>query len=471
MSVCSSSSSSSTSPPSLSNNFDLDAYKKQLNKIRAQKRITTKEIKTNYQQNKTLCIIRILNEDIYSKVNTKLTKTLNIKNFNKIVNNNNEEDIDAASTIADDNNDDDNKIIKKHNITIWVDTNISCINILLNYELIKGIVNEENLSPPPRHRLNNHILSHIMNVENIIVNVDNSLTENIQELAYILSYISYHFNYYHHYDSIKFKSKDIENLRYALDCIKTYFNSDSTGSYEDIIRSIKEKQLSTQNMKKFLGSTKVNHILKKENIYNISNYNMKNTTNFLKKNLKECYSNNNKSIEYFKNLIQILKSLCDDTSLGFFPPRFVYLQKLEKISIEKIDDKILLRFKGDSDISERDIPFIFFENADKNFVAAVFEDLFGNNIKKKRYIDNLTVMLSKKDFKKDKEIIVKIYDCIKDMLSKSHNVDNVNVEDSADTVYYKFISKDDNTMKRKIEEEEKEKSKKKKSTKKNRNNK
>ena len=168
-----------------------------------------------------------------------------------------------------------------------------------------------------------------------------------------------------------------------------------------------------------------------------------------------------------------MKSLCDDTSLGFFPPRFVYLQKLEKISIEKIDDKILLRFKGDSDISERDIPFIFFENADKNFVAAVFEDLFGNNIKKKRYIDNLTVMLSKKDFKKDKEIIVKIYDCIKDMLSKSHNVDNVNVEDSADTVYYKFISKDDNTMKRKIEveEEEEEKSKKKKSTKKNRNNK
>ena len=482
--------SESASTQTLSNNnFDLDAYKKQLNKIKAQKRLTAKEIKTIHQENKTLCIIRIFNKDIYNNINTKLTKTLNIKNLNKIISNDNKDNIDG-------------KIIKKHNITIWEDDiNISCVNILLNYELVKKLVNEKNVTPPPHHGLNNHILSHIMNVENISVYVDNSLTENIQELAYILSYISYHFNYYHYYDSIKFKSKNIENLRYALDCIKTYFNGDSTGNYEDIIKSIKEKQQSIQNLKKYLGGTTVNHILKKENIKNISNNNMKNTTNFLKKNLKECYGDGDggDNIAYFKNLIEILKSLCtfDDASSGFLPPRFVYLQNLEKISIARCDDKILLRFTGDSDRSERDIPFTFFEKADKNFVAAVFEDLFGNNIKKKRCSTNnhLTVILSKKDFKKDKEIVVKMYDCIKHMLSKTHDINNVNVEESTDNdtvVYYKFISKENiaNTIKRKLEKEdeeedkeeqeekeeeeegeEAEKSRKKKSTKKNRNNK
>ena len=129
-------------------------------------------------------------------------------------------------------------------------------------------------------------MNHIAAVENIIVYFDNSLTTNIEELVYMITHISYHFNFNNQYDSIKFKSQNIENLKDALECVKTYFNGNLNNSYKKILNNIKEKQKSNQNIRKNFGGTKMTHILKKQYIKNISNNSMKNTINYLKKKIK-----------------------------------------------------------------------------------------------------------------------------------------------------------------------------------------
>ena len=185
-------SSSSLSSQSNYRYFDMETFRRQICKIKSQKKITIKEIESGYQQNKKISIIRILNEENYKRNIAKLMKTVNIKNLIKIINikddkstnNNNsdddnnehtkiiknkivDDDNDDDNEIVNDNNeyskfmennnnnnnnddddkilknktidndaddDDDNKIIKNYNTITF--NNLNCINILLNHDLI-----------------------------------------------------------------------------------------------------------------------------------------------------------------------------------------------------------------------------------------------------------------------------------------------------------------------------------------------
>lgn len=418
-------------------NFEINFFKSNiLNQIKLQKRITTKEIEKNIKDCKNTSILRILNNNNYINTNAKITKIFNIKNLNKIIN----------------NNDNDKKLIKMHNITIL--NNLSFINILLNYDLIKTFINNE--IPPSDCILDSDILHHVMNVENIIIFIDDSLTENIEELFYIIFHIFYHLNSYYN-DSIKIKSKNVENLKYVLDYIKIYFDSNLSENYKNIIDMMKKRQIIDQNIENNLGGLKISHILKKENIS--YNKNMKNTINFLKHKFKKLKDgdDNDINIEYFKDLLEIIKEFCifDDNSAEFSPPPLVHLQKLENIYIQRPSDNhdtLILIFEGDNIVSKRSISLNFFENAHEDLIYVVFEDLFGNNIKR----NNLTfIILNKNDFKYKRDIFKKIYNGVKTMLSKTHNIDNIRIETEKESICYKFYTKINNKIvKRKIEEEE-----------------
>ena len=114
----------------------------------------------------------------------------------------------------------------------------------------------------------------------------------------------------------------------------------------------------------------------------------------------------------------------------------VYLQSLEKIYIQIAEDDnlLFLKFQSDNDLSERDIPLLFFEKVDNRLLSVIFEDLFGNNIKKKRCLNELQLILNKTDAKskKEKDIFLNIYNCIKEMLSKTYIVDDAQIKTSDD---------------------------------------
>ena len=121
-------SSSSLSSQSNYRYFAMETFRRQICKIKSQKKITIKEIESAYQQNKKISIIRILNEENYKRNIAKLMKTVNIKNLIKIINNNDDKSTNNNSDddnnehtkiiknkIVDDDNDDDNKIVNDNN--------------------------------------------------------------------------------------------------------------------------------------------------------------------------------------------------------------------------------------------------------------------------------------------------------------------------------------------------------------------
>ena len=472
-------------------NFDLANFEKYiLNTIKVEKRLIRKEIVDNIKDQKKLCIIKILARETYNKTLSKLTSSSNIKGLYNIICDDNTNDDDD-----DDDNDDDDKeiyfdntnsnndndendkyeILKCFNFLHFPQKNITIINILLDYDLIRKIAQSNN-SLNPNCNLDYKILDIIMKNENIIFFLDSCLfkecqeSEECPEMAYIITYMSYYLSGMI-YPSIKFKCRNIELLKDSFKSVKSYFSSILLNSTDDgnINEKYKQKKLKDKYIKESLGGINLYNILKKNDIKNLSKSKMNNTTKFFNKYLEDYYNdddndNNDIYITKIRDIIEIFKHINKpDNDNIITPPTSINLENLNSITIKMKNDSqdIYFIFKGDSDSSQRVISSKFFEMADDIFIINILEDLFFHNIDKIEKKDHLYIILQNKkqlDNEYQKLVFTKIFDNIKSILVNFYEVKTPEIiKKDDDKIYFKFNRKVNiTTNKRKINTEEEE---------------
>ena len=218
-----------------------------------------------------------------------------------------------------------------------------------------------------------------------------------------------------------------------------------------------------------MGGINISLIMKKNNIINMSKGKMNNTIKFFSNFIKEFYnSNSNEMIEKLKNMLDIFKIICKSSDNNtFIPPTLINLGNLSSISFKmpKETEEINFIFKGDNDSSNRSISYKFFEKADDKFITSIFEDLFFHNFDKIEKKTNISLILQNKKVmqnKSQKEIFTKIYDNMKNILSKYYH-ENPEIDEShEEKIYFKFkkINKRKKGEKDDVEEEEEETDKK-----------
>ena len=428
--------------------FDISTFvKNYLNIIKCEKKLTRKDI----MENEKLCVIHISDDENYNKSHMKLCNSCNIKGLHNNI-------------VIDDDND-VNELMKKFNI-ISFGNEKSFINILLNSHTINNVTQNKR-TYFPNHDLDLQILNKIMINNNVIINIDSSLSNKVEELAYVIIYIGYYVNNNNKLNSVKIKCKNIDNLKYSMKYIKHYadliltnnnLNIDFSDS-KNIINNIREKKIIDEKLKEILGGTKFNVILHKRNIKNVSKNKMRNTHNFLKRYLNDCYNNNNdnnnNAINEFQDILDIFQLLCKPNNT---PPSSIVLETLNAIQIEKInnDDDLKFLFCCNNDSFERYVSCKFFQEASDEFIATVFEDLFLHDISKMKVKNNICLKLKKNDLDTQNDNIVfgKIFNVIKSILSKAYDITNINTKETDIEFSYIFLSKENDSKRKKEEEEE-----------------
>ena len=487
-----------------------------LNLLKVEKKLIKKDI-INTEK---VCILRILNEENFNKILGKLCNSCSIKGLPKIIkgdsntdfvpknisgnNDDNDDDDDDDEVEDDDDNDDDcedggdtdninhkeKSVLKSFN-TLTFNNNKCFINMFLEYKVINRMVLNNIIFPP--EELNLDVINTIMNYDNIIINLDLPLDKCIKQLAFILIYIGYYINaittYYitnnieRKIKSIKIKSVDVDNIKTAIEFIKKCLNLDSKDTINidshEIIKDIKEKKVIDEKIKDYFGGTKLNIILKRKNIKNISKSKMQNTHNFLKEYLDKCYVNDNYSndsderspICEFNKILNILTMLCKTDKS---PPASIVLEKLDTIVIIKKDNKQITNgdgddddddnnenlnflFSGGGDNSERQISKSFFKEASEELVKVVFHDLFLHNIDKiKGEKINVIIHSVNVNSDVDHKIIEKIFEALKKILLKSYNINNIKPKPHRNSMIYEFYSLKKIGSKRKLNDLEEE---------------
>ena len=438
-----------------------DQYKYNiLNKIKCEKGLTKKEI-----DNENICVIRILDDENFNKLNVKFASCCNVKGIIDIIANNNNNN----TTLNE------NKIqyIRNYNLLRFNNNNNNktFINILLDYEIISNIA--DNLDSID---LKEEVLNVIEYEKNIIICIDYSLCENVQKLTCILTYILYNLYFSKgNFNSIKIKCKHTENIRYALQYIRDNDDNDNDINIQNMIAK-KEKD---ERLKTSLGGIKLNSILHNRNIKNVSKNKMRNTHKLLKSYLEKCYDSDIEDIDIhmknFNNVLDTFEYLCkvdnndndDNSNKPLFPPMLVNLELLHTIFIkmpsqrnndddddgDDNNNNINFVFNGsNNDSFTRKISYEFFENADIKLITSVFQDLFLHNTDKMNNLIHLILHKSKIEKPSyDKNIFEKIYTSIENILSSNYNINNVSHKTNKHgDLQYKFNAID---KKRKTENE------------------
>ena len=456
------------------NNFK-NFTKNYLNLIKVDKK---KIGKSDIVENEKICVINIyINENDYNKAHNKLASSCNIKGLPKIL-------LNKDSN----NNEDDNTFIKSFNILTFEEE--TCfINILVKEEMINNVT-ENNFFP--YNSLHSPIVKKIASYTNnaIILNVIfdiNSLSEEnyYLQLASVVIYFGYYIQYINEntdnnnsnkkFKFIKIKSNDNIKLEESVTFLDKYcaqfYSSDSANiNCKEIIKCIKEKQIIEQNIKDRFGGIKLNVILHKKNINNVSKNRMQNTQNYLSKYLKNCYNDDdNLAYDQFGETLDILKLLCDKTTDS--PPLQVGLEKLQKILIQTSEDEeeedsdeyFKFIFANDQDNSERYVSKKFLEAASDEFIEIIFKDLFFHSINKIKEENTIKMKINTVDIslKNNKKLISKIYFAISNILSKHYIVNEPQINNENNNILYTFESikkplNKKNNIKRKLEENEKE---------------
>ena len=436
-----------------------------------------------------LCIISIQQKENYNKSHNKLCSSTNIKGLQKIF-------------LKEDYN--ENPLLINHNIST-LNNNICFINMLLNYELINCIVQKNDYFVFPQEELQNNIIDQIALCDNVIINIDHFFNSNeniddkyncddalIKQLAYVIVHIGYYIhlinvNQNNKFKLIKIKSKNRDQIEVAVTFLKDYFKEimiSENVNCDEIIKKIKEKQAIEENLKEKFGGIRLNTILLKRNIKNISKNKMLNTQKYLKKYFDHCYIGNDTfeailDFEHILNIFELLYKKPNEMQYGQ-----VSLDKLKNIVIgipeeekkkknkknkEKVDDDDkdddddhdVIKFSMSSlqDSSQRYISRKFLEEASNKFIEVILRDLFFYNFNKKG--ENSINLINKNvDIKVEfnKILISKIYTAITEILSKFYDVENVEVNQMNDSTVYTFnaLKEKRKGSKRKIEEEEEE---------------
>ena len=146
----------------------------------------------------------------------------------------------------------------------------------------------------------------------------------------------------------------------------------------------------------------------------------------------------------------MLKYLCQTDIDNFFsPPLSISIHNLKNIHITMdFNNNIILNFKGDNDTCERNIPTEFLEKSDEIFINTIFEDLFNiNSNKMKNNINNIKISFIKDNFQSSemKKILSNLYKSIIHVLSKTHDTNDIYIEE--DDKYLCYIIKNKNKEK------------------------
>ena len=486
-------------------NFEITKFvAKILNNVKCERKLTKRDI----TENKKVCVISILDDRNYNKSNNKLVNSCCIKGLMSSV------------LIDDDIDDEDNdnidyentnrptqptqptqpiqKPLRRFNV-LSLGKNKSFIKMLLNDELMNDIKNQNTFYP--QYTLHLSILDKLMTSKDhsVVISIDTSLSQNIEYLTNVLVYVGYYldfclFNNPQQFPTIKIKCEDISNLTYAMDYIKQYSKFigamsglPNTQEINDIIRRINRRKVIDNKLGKELGGTKLNVILQKTNIRNISKSKMYNTHQFFKNLLNNLYDdhctntsneegtkldedNINSRMNILTNFLATLKLLCTNTEFQqanddnnchslkipgrLLPPSPVSLQVLNTIvARKKNNEEIQFIFSSNNEYFERDVGYNFLHSANEDFIQLIFEDLFLNNVNKTREKNDITLVIcpSSQEDSNEKEILAKIFRVIKTILSKSYDTDNLSVKKRNDNFLYTMVPKENlNNKKRKI---------------------
>ena len=477
--------------------FDINNYTiNVLNKLKMEKRIETKELKTNISKKENIIIIKIVDNLNYKKSINKLTSACNIKCLNNIIsfienfNENNEEEEclnnkynynenNEEEECLDNNNIDNYEVLKNYNIIRFPQKNtnrdITIINIELDYDLIRKIIKTNNNYLLPNSFLNIEILNLIIKHKNFYIYIDPTLSENVEELSYIITYISYYFSGVD-FSSIKYKCKTKQILRFAYKSIKQYFDklcnpdnivSNKNNNIDYSTEKYKEQLIKDDTLVKYMGAININLILRKLNIRYMSKNKMINTIKLFDSYLKKFYKTDNDGIavlEKLQLLIDTFKIICNKSeNNSLIPPTLINLGNINNISIQmpsKDTENIKFIFNGDNDTSERSVSYKFFERADDKLIYSVFEDIYFHNLDKIEKKESISITLLDKKVlqnKSQKEIFTKIIENMQKLLSKHYQKPDVENESNEEQVYFKFKRINKNKRKREVEKQEIEK--------------